>query len=361
MRLGKLDPRVIAVGIAAAAVAVAAVVWVSPATATATAQPATLSAADQTALVHAYAAYQNIPVSDIGGIQAGSTHAAVQPSTGVEWATATLTPGDTSPEAVQFRFQDGGSIGVFTRQGKSAWTMRAVGGEPFPCGDMVPSDVEAAWGMASPAACATADPEPAITQQTATKTVVSISMSQVGRGDTPRTTDFNRDCNPFTTLVHVGASTAGCGVDSHFKIRDENELWCADFTKWVWEQAGVKADLSVLNAGATSFATWGKDRKEHLAFDSGTPKVGDAIVFYPKGTPAPVGHLADHVGIIVGFNKAKGTVDMVNGDFGGASNITVQHSGYVKLQAWANSIWGNGEKWVLVAPGLPASALGASS
>lgn len=356
MRLGKLDPRILAAGLTAAA---AALVWVSPATATTAAQPAALTAADQAALVHAYAAYQNIPVSDIGGIRAGSTHAAVETSTGVEWATATLLPGDTAPEAVQYRFQDGESIGVFTRQGTSAWTVRSLGGEPFPCGDTVPGDVAAAWGMTAPEACATADPEPA-SQQAAAKTVVSIALSQVGRGDTPRTTDFNRDCDPFTTLVHAGASTAGCGVDSHFKIRDENELWCADFTKWVWEQAGVKADLSVLNAGATSFATWGKDGKEHIAFDSGTPKVGDAIVFYPASTPAPVGHMADHVGIVVGVNQAKGTIDMVNGDFRGASNITVQHSGYVKLQPWANSIWGTGEKWVLVAPGLPAAALGTS-
>ena len=357
MRLRKLDTRVLAVGLAAAA---AAMVWVSPATATTSAQSAPLSAADQTALVHAYAAYQKIPVSDIGGIQSGSTHAAVEASTGVEWATATVLPSRTTPEAIQFRLQDGGSIGVFTRQGTSAWTMRTVGGEPFPCGDTVPADVAAAWGMTAPAACATADPEPAI-QRAATKTVVSIAMSQVGRGDTPRSTNFNSDCDPFTTLVHAGATTAGCGVDGHFKIRDENELWCADFAKWVWEQAGVKADLSVLNAGATSFATWGKDRKEHIAFDSGTPKVGDAIVFYPAGTSAPVGHMADHVGLIVGVNKAKGTIDMVNGDFRGASNITVQHSGYVKVQAWANSIWGKNEKWVLVAPGLPASALGTSS
>lgn len=359
MRLGKLDTRILAVGLAAAA---AAVVWVSPATATTAVQQTTLTTSDQTALVHAYAAYQHIPVSDIAGIQSGSTHVAVQSSTGLEWATAMLTPTDNSPAAVQLRFQDGGSIGVFTRQGTAAWTMRTIGGEPFPCGDTVPSDVAAAWGMTAPAACATSDPEPATQSQAAAKkTVVSVAMSQVGRGDAPRSTNFNFDCDPFTTLVHAGATTSGCGVDSHFKVRDEDELWCADFAKWVWEQAGVKTDLSVLNAGATSFATWGHDRKEHLAFNSGTPKIGDAIVFYPKGTSAPVGHMADHVGIIVGFNKAKGTVDMVNGDFRGASNITVQHSGYVKLQAWANSIWGSGEKWVLVSPLLPAASLGTSS
>ena len=33
------------------------------------------------------------------------------------------------------------------------------------------------------------------------------------------------------------------------------------------------------------------------------------------------------------------TVDIVNGDFMGSSNITVQDSGYVSIQSWADSIW----------------------
>ena len=33
-------------------------------------------------------------------------------------------------------------------------------------------------------------------------------------------------------------------------MQNENETWCSDFTKWVWQQAGVTADMNTLNAGA---------------------------------------------------------------------------------------------------------------
>jgi hypothetical protein len=336
----------------------AGVYWAATAGAAATGTPAALSATGRAGLIRAYAAFEGIPAADVGGIRPGSVHTAVT-GRGVEWATAGFTPSAAAPRADQIRFQDGGAIGIFTRHGTAAWKMRRVGGEPFPCAGTVPSSVRQAWGLKIPSACQAtggrAAKLPGLRAGT-TSTVASVALAQVGRGDTPASLQWTLDCNPYTALVGVAASTSGCGTDPNFHVLDRNEEWCADFSKWVWEQAGVTADLSVLTPSATSFATWGADRGQSLSFDSGTPAVGDAIVFYPKGTSTPVGSYADHVGLIVGVDSANNTVEMVNGDFMGSSNITVQNSGYVNIQSFANSIWGTGEKWVLVSSELSGAS-----
>ena len=357
--------RALPAAVAAGLVACSAGALMTP-PASAAARGTTVPAADRARLTAAYAAFRHIPVSDVAGIQTGSIHAATV--SGREWATASFLPSRKASLKVQVGFQDGGSIGVFTRRGHAAWTMRSVGGEPFPCGQAVPAKVQAAWGLKTPAACAPAARRaPRMTPHAETGTtasVATVALAQVGRGDTPASVDWSRDCDPYSSLVGAGASTAGCGTDPNFNVLDENELWCADFAKWVWEQAGVTTDLSTLNAGATSFATWAQDQGESTAFDSGTPAVGDAIVFYQPGVSAAVGSTADHVGLIVGVDSSNGTVDIVNGDFMGSSNITVQDSGYISLQSWADSIWltstqranNEHEQWVLVSPKLAAGS-----
>ena len=83
--------------------------------------------------------------------------------------------------------------------------------------------------------------------------------------------------------------------------------------------------------------------------DATNPQVGDAAVIYPS-SQTPGGTYADHVGTVVGVNS-NGTVNLVNGDFAGSSNITVQADNNVSLASWAASIWGAGEQWVFVSPG----------
>jgi hypothetical protein len=331
--------------------------------------------AERAGLTAAYAAYKHIPVKDLAGIQPGSVRAATVG--GLEWATASFNLVRTASPAIQDSFQDGGSIGVFTRRGHAAWKMRGVGGEPFPCGSVVPAAVRLAWGLAAPAACrSTVAATPTVTPRAETETgttasIASIALSQVGVADNPPETNFDGlDCNPYTTLVGNPDGAADCGTTtsngSWFSdVENASEFWCADFAKWVWEQAGITADLSVLNPGATSFGLWAFDQGESTAFDSGTPAVGDAIVFYPPGTSAAVyqdssgnwvGSPADHVGVIVGVDPSNGTVDLVNGDFlGPTNNIGVWESGYVNIQNFANSTWASGEEWVLVSPNLPAA------
>lgn len=177
--------------------------------------------------------------------------------------------------------------------------------------------------------------------------VAAVALSQVGVGDSPSSTSFSFDCNPYTAMLYSGYSQAGCGRDPTFNVQDENLLWCADFAKWVWEQVGVTSDLATLTPSAASFYAWGARMGESMPADSANPEVGDAMIFYPAGTAGSA--YADHVGIVVGVNT-NGTVDLVNGDFNSATGIRVQQDVDVSPGPYAAAIWGPGEQWVYVAP-----------
>jgi CHAP domain len=287
------------------------------------------------ALTAAYAAFRHIPARDVAGVRPGSLHTSYSAATGTHRATATFLPSAGDSASVLLGFQDEGSTGVFARRGAAAWRMtgfRAVHGLSTPrrSGHAVPSSVSASK-------------------------IVQVANENVGVGDTPASTNFSFDCNPFATLVSAGASTSGCGTDPTHHVQDENQEWCADFAKWVWEQGGVTADTGVLNAAAASFYQWALDQGQHPAFDSGTPAVGDAIVFYPASDTAPNASYADHVGLVVGVNS-NGTINMDNGDFAGSSNITVQANDNENPTTFAGAVWGAGEHWILVSPGASATS-----
>ncbi len=86
------------------------------------------------------------------------------------------------------------------------------------------------------------------------------------------------------------------------------EYWCADFVKWVWQETGA-SDVGELTAAAGSFYTYGQ-RHNTL---SGTPKVGDAVVYNYQG-----GGVADHVAVVVKLSS-NGTIETVSGDWSGHS------------------------------------------
>ena len=85
---------------------------------------------------------------------------------------------------------------------------------------------------------------------------------------------------------------------------------------------------------------------------SGRPAVGDAVVFYPPGRVSRAS-VADHVGIVSSVNR-DGTVNLVNGDFIGKTNVDVEYDANVSLTRWAPGVWNKGEQWVLVAPSARA-------
>jgi hypothetical protein len=112
----------------------------------------TPSAQDLAAFEAAYASFRSIPESDIGGVVAGSTHEAFQPSAQLFWGTARYEPSQSAGQDAA-SFQDGGNIGVFTRTTGGAWKMVEVGGEPFPCPGELPVDVLSAWGLTTSPYC----------------------------------------------------------------------------------------------------------------------------------------------------------------------------------------------------------------
>ncbi len=382
---GRIWPRL--PGPALAALAVITVLTVAPMAASASTSTGTgtgTGTGTAAELTQAFEAGRHLPSSAIGGIRPGTLHTGT--AEGTEWAIAAFTPSASASKQVAAGFQDGGGTGVFRIQNDS-W--RVTGTTLYGCGEGLPATLKQAWGLADPAGCtatiaaqraaaeralsalpataraaasaathATATPEaaPENTAQRSTpaeldQAIASIALSQVGTSDTPVSTSFAADCDPYSTLTAgFSANSDGCGHDSTFGVQDENETWCADFNKWVWEQAGVTADMNTLNAGSASFYDWAGQQGETPTADTGTPAVGDSIVFFE---PDLVGVYADHVGIVTSVNP-DGTINMVNGDFLGSSSIQVEYDTNISLTSWAAANWGAGEEWFLVTP--PAAA-----
>jgi hypothetical protein len=308
-------------------------------------------------MTRAFATFDKIPATDVGALRPGSLYVAYDSTTRTYWGTASFVPSAHAGAAVSTRFQDGGGVGIFTSKDGKAWKMTRIGGEPFPCAQEVPAIIETAWGVKNSAYCPSSSPaKPLESTRAATVTASSIARiaeEQVGVGDAPASTKWSLDCDPYTTLVGVAVSSAGCGVNPGFDVRNRNELWCADFAKWVWEHGGVTSDLGALNPDATSFYTWGRQNGDVLTPDGNNPAVGDAVVFYPEGAMTGSGlTYADHVGIVIGVN-ANGTVDLVNGDFVGSRNISVQENDDVSIASWASAVWSPGERWMYISSRLP--------
>jgi PKD repeat protein len=338
----------------------------------AAARPARATAPDAGALIQAYAAGRHLPAGSVAGIRPGSLHSATAAGSGVSWAIADFRPARTAGALAQDGFQDGASTAVFRRVPGQSWRLAPASGGPYGCGRALPAAVRAAWQLTAPAGCRATPaaqrraaararpsaraggPAPAASPVPSGSAIASIALGQVGVSDTPPVTSFSGvDCDPYTTIVAAQSPNAdGCGFDQALTVQNENEPWCSDFAKWVWQQAGVTAGMGIINAGADSFYGWGASQGEALPVDSGTPAPGDAVVFYPPG-PVSATAYADHVGIISAVHP-DGTVDLVNGDFLGAANISVQYNTGVSLTSWASQVWNAGEQWVLVVP--PASA-----
>ncbi len=318
-----------------------------------------VSTTEQNQLLTLYASYRHIPVADISGAVPGTAQGAEIPAGGQNWAAVKFVPSATAPESVADSFQDGAGTGIFTRSPSGNWQVAGLAGAPFGCGTNVPAAVLQAWSQptcaaaAGPTASAPATMAPASAVASSTSQLADVARSQLGVSADPAVQSFNGlDCDPFTAIEVSWASKSGCGTDSSFRIRDASEFWCADFAKWAWRQAGVSSDISVLTPSAASFYKWGKDHHESMPRDPKNPQVGDAVVFYP-GTK-PNGSFADHVGIITAVNR-NGTVNLVNGDFLGPHNISVQGDNNVSLKAWSGRIFGAGETWTFVSPELHAA------
>lgn len=354
----------------ATATAASAATTPRAATAPSGARALTVNTATERQLLPLYAAYRHIPGSDIARVESGMVHVA-RTSNGTEWALLGFTPSSSAPLSVRVSFQDAANLGVFTRQPGRNWKITGLGRPELACDASIPASVRRSWGYDNcPAAGASATTAPAASYlhrasasaaaaSGTTSQIASLANEYVGIQDTPASTDFSDNCNPFTYFENPAASDAGCGIDPTFNVQDHNEDWCADFTKYVWSQAGVTGPLSDLTPGAASFYAYGYAEGESMPVDPpvSDAQVGDAMVLYEPGT-TPNSGSADHVAVITGVDDSAGTIDTVNGDMPWSSAyIGVSTSGYLTPQAFATDAEGPaGEEWIFVSPQAPAAA-----
>jgi PKD domain/CHAP domain len=334
----------------------------------------------QGALAQAFTAGRHVAGSAVGSIRPGSLHTGT--ADGTQWAIASFLPKKSDSPELAIGFQDGAATGVFERTNGS-WRLVSTG--LYGCAVGLPAALKKAWHIDSPSLCtesassqaaaarkalaampakaraaASNAREAAATEQSAaspaaagssglSQTIAAIALSQVGVQVNPQVPNFDTvDCDPYSTMVAgFSADSDGCGYNSAFKVENENETWCADFNKWVWQQADVTADMNTLNAGAVSFYTWAVQQGQNPQLDTGTPQVGDSVLFF---SPGNFPDFADHVGIITSVS-ANGTIDMVNGDFSANPAIHAEYdTGITNLSAFAASVEGSGEEWALVTP-----------
>jgi PKD domain-containing protein/CHAP domain-containing protein len=334
----------------------------------------------QGALAQAFTAARHVAGSAVGSIRPGSLHTGT--ADGRQWAIASFLPKKSDSAEMAISFQDGAATGVFEKT-HGSWRLVSTG--LYGCAVGLPASLKKAWHIGSPSLCTRSASSqeaaarkalaamPAGARATASKavkaaaaaksavrtaaadpadlgqTIASIALTQVGVQVNPQVPNFATvDCDPYSTMVAgFSADSDGCGYNAAFKVQNENETWCADFNKWVWQQAGITADMNTLNAGAVSFDTWAVQQGQNPQLDTGTPQAGDSVLFYnPYNFPG----FADHVGIITSVS-ADGTIDMVNGDFSASPAIHAEYdTGITNLSAFAASVEGPGEEWALVTP-----------
>jgi hypothetical protein len=99
-------------------------------------------------LTAAYVDYRGISAADIAGTRPGSVYYAVDPATHTYWAQAGFAPSSTASAKVLVSFQDGASIGLFTRTGNGSWQVQLAGAPPV-CTEarFFPRAVLLAWSL----------------------------------------------------------------------------------------------------------------------------------------------------------------------------------------------------------------------
>jgi hypothetical protein len=157
--------------------------------------------------------------------------------------------------------------------------------------------------------------------------IVALATSQLGYKTDPPDTY----CNRFSAYWHAGAT------DCPSSNRDEQ--WCADFTAWVWRQAGVRFVYGLgpddLNAASVSFYVWGVAHHTWHPVGSGyVPQPGDVAV-YGLDTQTLQ---AQHVAVVTGYSPGARGPDVVNGD-GERTGFSVVESG---SDQYKSDITGNG-------------------
>jgi|GEM_PF-3425209 len=157
--------------------------------------------------------------------------------------------------------------------------------------------------------------------------------------------------NNAASIANANLGNGACSTNSAggtgYYGSCSGEEWCADFAKWVWNQAGY-TDISDISSGAWTFAHHGATHGTfHWVTDTGyTPQPGDAIVW--RGNGYPLTSFTDpsqlgfddvqHVSLVVSVSSRT----LIN-DTGGNQRNIVNHSGPFNptvQQTWGQQVIG---------------------
>jgi hypothetical protein len=103
-------------------------------------------------LLTAFVAFKQLPASYFTGPNPGTLFYAYVPSTESYWALAHFSLTASATSAAQIGMQDGGDIGIFTRQANEPWKVMG-GGIPFPCPGELPVEAMNLWGLVPAGSC----------------------------------------------------------------------------------------------------------------------------------------------------------------------------------------------------------------
>lgn len=116
--------------------------------------------------------------------------------------------------------------------------------------------------------------------------IAAIAASQLGVAEQPR------GSNDGPTIARYRTATAGAGVGP----------WCAYFTSWVADQAGVPVGPSGQGIGyVPTVKQWAEQTGRYIPAGSAPPQVGDLVVFDRGGDG-----VLDHIGVVTGASPDGG-------------------------------------------------------
>lgn len=115
---------------------------------------------------------------------------------------------------------------------------------------------------------------------------LGVAEAPLGSNDAPRIAEYRK-------------ATAGAGVGP----------WCAYFTSWVAQQAGVPVGPNGAGDGyVPTVRQWAEQTGRYIPGGSAPPQIGDLVIFERNGDG-----VADHIGVVTG-TRPDGGIETVEGN-----------------------------------------------
>ncbi|MEU7835241.1 MULTISPECIES: CHAP domain-containing protein [unclassified Nonomuraea] len=170
--------------------------------------------------------------------------------------------------------------------------------------------------------------------------IVSVAQSQLGNASRNHEDPAGSGCNYYTGYFRPWKPASGCASSDGVQWRDSD--WCADFSKYVWKNAGVphaevdETSGGVLTGWASSFKDYGvKYGTWHTRGSGYTPQPGDSLVFDWDQS----GDI-DHVGIVTSANAS--TVYTIEGNSGNRIKANSYSRGDIDIVGYSSPVDADG-------------------